>query len=152
MHSLDVQALDIVQFSRVIRGAERAREIGSECDSVSLEPRIRGRNRLSMARRILVRMLAAFFALACTALSAHAQYPERPLKIIVAWPPGGVVDTTARIIGEQLAIQFGQPVVVENRVGANGNIGDDGGRASARRRIYAASGDGRDARDKPPPV
>ena len=57
-------------------------------------------------------MLAAFFALACTALSAHAQYPDRPMKIIVAWPPGGVVDTTARIIGEQLAIQFGQPVVV----------------------------------------
>ena len=76
-----------------------------------------------MARRIPVRMLAACFVLACTALSGHAQYPERPLKIIVAWPPGGVVDTTARIIGEQLAIQFGQPVVVENRVGANGNIG-----------------------------
>jgi tripartite-type tricarboxylate transporter receptor subunit TctC len=45
------------------------------------------------------------------------------LKIIVAWPPGGVVDTTARIVGEHLSVQLGQPVVVENRTGANGNIG-----------------------------
>ena len=76
-----------------------------------------------MVRRISLGMLAAFLALACTAYSGHAEYPDRLLKIIVAWPPGGVVDTTARIVGEQLAVQLGQPVVVENRVGANGNIG-----------------------------
>jgi tripartite-type tricarboxylate transporter receptor subunit TctC len=76
-----------------------------------------------MVRRIQIRMLATLLALAGTTFSAHAEYPDRPLKIVVAWPPGGVVDTTARIIGEQLAVQFGQPVVVENRAGANGNIG-----------------------------
>ena len=76
-----------------------------------------------MVRHILIQMLGAFFALVCTPFSGHAEYPDRPLKIIVAWPPGGVVDTTARIVGEQLAVQLGQPVVVENRVGANGNIG-----------------------------
>jgi tripartite-type tricarboxylate transporter receptor subunit TctC len=76
-----------------------------------------------MGRCILIRMLAVFFALACTTLSGHAEYPDRPLKIIVAWPPGGVVDTTARIVGEHLSVQLGQPVVVENRTGANGNIG-----------------------------
>jgi tripartite-type tricarboxylate transporter receptor subunit TctC len=71
----------------------------------------------------LIRTLATFIVLACTGISAQAEYPDRPLKIIVAWPPGGVVDTTARLIGEQLAMRLGQPVVVENRVGANGNIG-----------------------------
>jgi tripartite-type tricarboxylate transporter receptor subunit TctC len=68
-------------------------------------------------------MLPAVLALACTTLSGYAEYPDHTVKIIVAWPPGGVIDTTARVVGEQLATQLGQPVVVENRVGANGNIG-----------------------------
>ena len=71
----------------------------------------------------MIRTLAALFALVCTTLSGHTQYPDRPLKIIVAWPPGGVVDTTARLVAEHLSAQLGQPVVVENRTGANGNIG-----------------------------
>ena len=76
-----------------------------------------------MMRSLGFRVLAASLLLACTALAGHAEYPDRPLKIIVAWPPGGIVDATARVIGEQLAMQLRQPVVVENRVGANGNIG-----------------------------
>ena len=76
-----------------------------------------------MAQHIMVRLLAMSLFLVCAAFPSHAQYPDRLLKIIVAWPPGGVVDTTARLVGEQLAVQLGQPVVVENRVGANGNIG-----------------------------
>jgi tripartite-type tricarboxylate transporter receptor subunit TctC len=76
-----------------------------------------------MARHILFRVLATCLLLVGTTVSSHAEYPDRPLKIIVAWPPGGVIDTTARAIGEQLAVQLGQPVVVDNRVGANGNLG-----------------------------
>ncbi len=76
-----------------------------------------------MVRHIWVRALATSLFLACIAIAAHAEYPDHPLKIIVSWPPGGVVDTIARVIGDQLAVQLGQPVVVENRVGANGNIG-----------------------------
>jgi tripartite-type tricarboxylate transporter receptor subunit TctC len=76
-----------------------------------------------MAWRSLLRMLAPPLLLVFIGVPSHAEYPERPLKIIVAWPPGGVVDMTARVIGEQLAARLGQPVVVENRVGANGNIG-----------------------------
>src|ERR1043165_1816369 len=75
-----------------------------------------------IASRILFRLLAAMLFV-LPAAASRAQYPDRPLKIIVAWPPGGVVDTTARLVAEQLAMRFGQPVVVENRVGANGNIG-----------------------------
>jgi tripartite-type tricarboxylate transporter receptor subunit TctC len=73
--------------------------------------------------RSAFRLLSASLFLACSSLASHAEYPDRPIKIIVAWPPGGIIDTTARLVGEQLAAQLGQPVVVENRVGANGNIG-----------------------------
>ena len=76
-----------------------------------------------MAWHILLRRLAASLVLVFIAFPAHAEYPERPLKIIVAWPPGGVIDVMARVIGEQLGAQLGQQVVVENLVGANGNIG-----------------------------
>jgi tripartite-type tricarboxylate transporter receptor subunit TctC len=76
-----------------------------------------------MARHIPLRVLAACLLAVAATSTSHAEYPERPLRIIVAWPPGGVVDTTARVLGDQLAAQLGQPVIVENRVGANGNIG-----------------------------
>jgi tripartite-type tricarboxylate transporter receptor subunit TctC len=81
------------------------------------------REQSSMVRQILLRVLAASMLTVCATPASHAEYPERPLKIIVAWPPGGVVDTTARVVGDQLAARLGQPVVVENRAGANGNIG-----------------------------
>jgi tripartite-type tricarboxylate transporter receptor subunit TctC len=76
-----------------------------------------------MTRHVLLRALTAFMLVAGTTLPSYAEYPDHLLKIVVAWPPGGVVDTTARLVGDQLAAQLGQPVVVENRVGANGNIG-----------------------------
>jgi tripartite-type tricarboxylate transporter receptor subunit TctC len=50
-------------------------------------------------------------------------YPNRPIKLIVPWPPGGGVDTAARMIADPLAQRLGQPIVVENRPGAAGNIG-----------------------------
>ncbi len=54
-----------------------------------------------------------------------AGYPERPIRMIALNPPGGVSDTSARIVGEKLAERWGQPVVVDNRVGASGIIGTD---------------------------
>ena len=57
------------------------------------------------------------------AFPAYAEYPDRPLKIIVAWPPGGIIDVMARFISEQLGTQLGEAVIVENLTGANGNIG-----------------------------
>ena len=70
--------------------------------------------------------LASLFlaALALAAQSASAQpYPSRAIKIVVAFPAGGGADLAARVIGQRLSESFGQPLVVENRVGANGNIG-----------------------------
>ncbi len=61
-------------------------------------------------------------ALACS-LPALADYPDKALKMIVPWPPGGVTDTLARFTADQLTRNLGQPAVVENKAGANGIIG-----------------------------
>jgi tripartite-type tricarboxylate transporter receptor subunit TctC len=66
-------------------------------------------------------MRALFFAVLFVASSALAQYPSRAVKIVVTIPPGGAPDIAARIIGQKMSESFGQPVVIENRPGANGN-------------------------------
>lgn len=70
---------------------------------------------------------AALAALAGTALPLQAQgvWPAKPVRIIVAYPPGGVSDTVARLLAERLAGPLGQPVVVDNKAGASGTIGMD---------------------------
>src|SRR5262245_1294594 len=56
--------------------------------------------------------------------AAQAQtYPTKPIKLIVPWPPGGGVDTSARTISQPLSERLGQPIVIDNRPGAAGNIG-----------------------------
>jgi tripartite-type tricarboxylate transporter receptor subunit TctC len=73
--------------------------------------------------KLLTRTLAAV-ALAATAFAAHAQaYPTRPIKLICPFPPGGAVDIASRAIAAELSKTIGQPVTVENRPGAGGNVG-----------------------------
>src|SRR4051812_13454522 len=71
----------------------------------------------------MTRLAFTLFALLCTFCVSAQDYPSRPLRIICAFPPGGPVDVTSRALGRELARQLGQPVVVENRPGAGGNIG-----------------------------
>jgi tripartite-type tricarboxylate transporter receptor subunit TctC len=62
--------------------------------------------------------------MACFGLAqAQSDYPSRAIKLNVPWPPGGGVDTSARIIAQPLAERLGQPIVIENKPGAAGNIG-----------------------------
>src|SRR5258706_12586795 len=66
--------------------------------------------------------LALVLAL-CAALGQAQPYPSKPIKLIVGFPPGGSADPTTRIMGQALSEQMGQPVIVENRPGADGAIG-----------------------------
>lgn len=72
-------------------------------------------------KRRLVLGLAAGLPLARPAL-AQSAFPQRPVRLVVAFPPGGPTDVVARILAERMARDLGQPMVVENRGGANGNI------------------------------
>ncbi len=69
----------------------------------------------------LARIAAAAFA-AFLAATALAQYPTRPVRLIVSIPPGGAPDIAARVLGQKLTESFGQQIVVDNRPGSNGNI------------------------------
>jgi tripartite-type tricarboxylate transporter receptor subunit TctC len=59
----------------------------------------------------------------CSAAFAQANWPTRPIKLLVPYGPGSSPDVIARIISEKLATRLGQPVIIENRVGAGGNTG-----------------------------
>lgn len=76
-------------------------------------------------KRLLFRA-AALAALALAPLAAGAQaWPSRPVTLVVPYPAGGPVDVSARLVAQKLQASLGQPVVVENKPGAGGNIGAD---------------------------
>jgi tripartite-type tricarboxylate transporter receptor subunit TctC len=76
-------------------------------------------------RRLSRRGLLAALSLFALPLAAQPAWPAKPVRIVVAYPAGGVSDAVARVLAEKLALQLGQPVVVENKAGASGAIGMD---------------------------
>ena len=70
-------------------------------------------------------LLAALAFLSIAGSAVAQQYPNRPVRVIVPWPPGQATDIAARVVAEKLQSSFGQPFVVENRPGAGGSIGTD---------------------------
>jgi len=71
------------------------------------------------------RQLAALLSLWLAAFSAAGQYPSRPIRLLVPNPPGGATDTLARLIAPKLGEALGQPLVVDNRPGSNGNLASE---------------------------
>lgn len=79
-----------------------------------------------MQRNTLFKLAAISTALALMPSLASAQaYPTRTIKIIVPAPPGGAIDTIARVVGEKIGASMGQPVIIENKPGASNNLGTD---------------------------
>ena len=76
---------------------------------------------IQFARKTIVGAIVICFVV----LSAHAQsdYPTKPITYVVPYPPGGAADVFARQLAKKLGERLGKPVVIENRPGANGNIG-----------------------------
>lgn len=100
------------------------------------------RRRRSITRRLTLGLALA--ASLCFIAQAPAQnYPDRVVKIVVPFPPGGTADAIPRIVADWLSRKWGQPVVIENRTGAAGNIGAE--------LVYRAAPDGYTLLATPPP-
>ena len=84
-------------------------------------------------RALLAGMAAAPFV---RGVSAQAAWPNRPVQVMVPYPPAGGADTTARILYAKAGAILGQQFVIENRGGAGGTIGEASGREGGARRLY----------------
>ena len=78
-----------------------------------------------VGRTIAILIAAAMLPIATAASAQAPAYPDRPIRIVVPFPVGGIADTFGREIGKKLTEVWGQPVLIDNRTGAGGNIGAD---------------------------
>jgi tripartite-type tricarboxylate transporter receptor subunit TctC len=98
---------------------------------------------LPLTRRVLTLALMVAIPLALSERAQAQDYPNRSVKIIVPFPAGGTADAIPRVIGDWLSRKWGQPVVIENRSGAGGNVGAEA--------VYKSEPDGYILLSAPPP-
>jgi tripartite-type tricarboxylate transporter receptor subunit TctC len=87
-----------------------------------------------MSKYLILLAASGMLLAAAPAAPQQAEYPNRPIKIIVCLPPGGGVDTVTRIVADRLQRRLGQPIVIENKGGQAGNLGAEA--------VFAAEPDG----------
>ena len=75
--------------------------------------------------RSLLPTVAGLLVACTTMAAAQADYPNRPVRLIIPFPPGGSNDVVGRMIGDQLGKQLGKQVIIDNRAGAGGVIGTE---------------------------
>jgi tripartite-type tricarboxylate transporter receptor subunit TctC len=78
---------------------------------------------MHLSNGLIARLSAGLLAAALAAPALAQSYPAKPVRIVVPYPPGGPNDIVARTVGQKLSEQLGQPVIVDNKPGASGNIG-----------------------------
>ncbi|WP_161851454.1 tripartite tricarboxylate transporter substrate binding protein [Bradyrhizobium sp. CCBAU 051011] len=98
---------------------------------------------LAVCRKLALLPLVLALAAHFSAHASAADYPDRPVKIVVPFPAGGTADAIPRIIADWLSRKWSQPVVIENRTGAAGNIGAE--------QVYHSAPDGYTLLSSPPP-
>jgi tripartite-type tricarboxylate transporter receptor subunit TctC len=76
-------------------------------------------------RRVRLPVLSVLLTVGLGAVCQAQNYPERPIRLIAPFPAGGLADVLARAVGDEISRTLGQPVIVENRAGAGGNVGAD---------------------------
>ena len=76
-------------------------------------------------RRVCHRIVVVALAASCASSALAQSYPNRPIRMIAPFPAGGLADVLARAVGDEMSKTLGQPVIVENKAGAGGNVGAD---------------------------
>src|SRR5262245_66124919 len=96
---------------------------------------------MKLPRRQLLHLAAGAAALSTLSRTANAQaYPTQPVRIIVGFAPGSGSDILARLMAQWLTERLGQPIVVENRPGAGGNVGTEVGVKADRKSVGRGGG------------